>query len=89
MLVALALGFGVGGGLALALELLDTSFKDATDVEKALGVPVLCAIPLLESELDKKSKKLKTLLWTTALAVSILLIGAGMVYLLKKGLIVF
>lgn len=89
MLIALALGLGVGGGLALTLELLDTSFKDAADVEQALGVPILCAIPYLESELDKKRKKMQALLWTSALVVSILIISAGMIYLFKKGLIVF
>lgn len=88
MMVALALGLGLGGGLSLGLELLDTSFKDAADVEKALGVPVLCAIPLLENEQDKKRKKMLTLIWTSVLVVSILLIVAGMVYLFKRGLIV-
>ncbi|MBI3978740.1 MAG: hypothetical protein HY331_11205 [Chloroflexi bacterium] len=41
--VALALAAGVG--LALLLEYVDTSVRDADDVERLLGVPVLGEIP--------------------------------------------
>ncbi|OGR07537.1 MAG: hypothetical protein A2511_11390 [Deltaproteobacteria bacterium RIFOXYD12_FULL_50_9] len=88
MLVAIALGLGVGFGISLGIEILDTSFKDAGDVEQALGLTVLCAIPVLENEQDIKRQKRRSLLWTLALVVAVLIICVGMAYLIRRGSIV-
>ena len=47
MAIALVAGAGVGGALALGIELLDTSFRDPTDLENAFGVEVMCSVPYL------------------------------------------
>jgi capsular polysaccharide biosynthesis protein len=43
--VAVALGIALGAALALLLDYLDSSWRDAEDVEQAFGIPVLAAIP--------------------------------------------
>jgi len=45
MLIALILGVVGGVGLALFFEYLDDTFKQASDVERALGLPVIGLIP--------------------------------------------
>lgn len=45
MLVALLGGLALGAGLALAIEQMDEAIADPTEVEKALGLPLLGAIP--------------------------------------------
>ncbi len=45
MLVAAAVGAGLGGGLAFFLEYLDTSVKSLDEVERLLNLPVLAVIP--------------------------------------------
>jgi polysaccharide biosynthesis transport protein len=61
MLLALLVGGAVGVGLAFALEQVDEAISDPTDVERALGLPLLGAIPKAsadpaEAELeDRKS----------------------------------
>ena len=43
-------------GLALLLELKDSSFKTERDVEVALQLPVLAMIPAVQQPLDSKKK---------------------------------
>jgi capsular exopolysaccharide synthesis family protein len=46
MLIALILGVVGGVGLALFFEYLDDTFKQASDVERGLGLPVIGLIPV-------------------------------------------
>ncbi|MGB7547708.1 MAG: polysaccharide biosynthesis tyrosine autokinase [Terracidiphilus sp.] len=52
--VNLAIGVGtgllLGFGLALLLEAMDTNLKTMTDIEQALQLPLLAAIPAVETE---------------------------------------
>lgn len=50
ILIALAAGLIVSVGLALLLEFLDNTIKNAKDVEKILGLPVLGEIPVYETD---------------------------------------
>lgn len=88
MLMALAAGLGLGGGLALLIEMLDTSFRDVSDIEECLGLPVICAISLIQSDLDIKMKRRKTLIWWALLLFSLFAILAAMAYLYKTGRII-
>jgi polysaccharide chain length determinant protein (PEP-CTERM system associated) len=45
MLISLVLGGGCGAGVVLLLEYSDASFRKPEDLEQALGLPVLAAIP--------------------------------------------
>lgn len=49
----LACGLGIGFGLVLLVESLDTSFKRPEEVEETLGIPVLASIP----QFDRKKVK--------------------------------
>ena len=88
MLAALAIGAGLGGGLTIALDILDTSFKDAMDIETHLQIPVLCSIPTILLDKERKIAKLKSIAWGIAGTITTLTIISGMVYLWRKGLII-
>ncbi len=88
MLLALLLGAGMGCGLALGLEALDTSFKDPTDVENFLGLPVVTSIPVVSTPREKMVQKVKTVFWTSLFILSSLTILAGMIYLFGQGYII-
>lgn len=88
MLMAVALSLGLGGTIAFALELLDTSFRDAHDLEKFLGVPVSCSVPVIKTTSDRRKGMIKTAGWVALLVLSLSVISGGMVYLWYKGLII-
>lgn len=88
MLVALAIGLGMGGGLSFGFEFLDTSFKDAEELEPYLKLPVVCSIPYIFTEKEKKWNKIKFILWVAAFVVSVGIIIAGTAYLIYTARIV-
>ncbi len=88
MLLAVGLGLGLGGGIAFGLELLDTSFKEPEDLEKYLGLPLACAIPLINTAEEIKREKIKTYLWTALLILSTLAICGLFIYFWRKEAIV-
>lgn len=47
--IAFFASLGLGVALAFLIERLDNSFKDATDLEKRLGVPLLGLVPFIKS----------------------------------------
>ncbi|WP_103727359.1 GumC family protein [Novosphingobium sp. HII-3] len=61
VMVALVLGVGLGGLVALGLEQIDEAIADPVEVERRLGLPLLGAVPKLsegtpkEALLDRKS----------------------------------
>ncbi|MEA1014471.1 GumC family protein [Sphingosinicella sp. LY1275] len=50
VLLALLIGAAVGGGSAIALEQIDEAISDPSDVERALGLPLLGAIPKMSTD---------------------------------------
>lgn len=48
--IGAALGFLIGLGLGLVLEAMDTNLKTMTDIEQALQLPLLAAIPAVSTE---------------------------------------
>jgi len=48
--VGLALGFAIGVGIALLLEAMDTNLKTMSDIEQTLQLPLLAAIPAVDTE---------------------------------------
>ena len=88
MLLALAAGLGLGGGLALLLELQDSSFRDVAEVEAYLGVPVICAISLIRTEKDIKADWRKAIVWWTLLTLAVFVLLGAMGYLYKTGRII-
>ncbi|HET7104665.1 MAG TPA: polysaccharide biosynthesis tyrosine autokinase [Terracidiphilus sp.] len=56
--IGAGIGFVFGLIVALVLEALDTNLKSVTDIEESLQMPVLAAIPLVETE-DLKPQTFK------------------------------
>ncbi len=54
VLLGLLVGLAGGIGLAIGLEFLNQTVKTSKDVSKAVGIPVLGAIPAFESESRRK-----------------------------------
>ena len=48
--VGMALGLVIGVGIALLLEAMDTNLKTMTEIEQALQLPLLAAIPQVDAE---------------------------------------
>ena len=86
--MAVALSLGIGGAIAFALEFLDTSFRDAHDLEKFLGMPVACSIPVINTATETRKQNIKSAVWITVLILSLGAIGGGMAYLWLKGSII-
>ncbi len=63
LMIAVGAGLGVGVGLVLVLDFMDTSFRDASEVEGFLGLPVICSIPYLEGDEETSRKRKMSLLW--------------------------
>ncbi len=88
IMMALAAGLGLGGGIALCLEFLDTSFRNPEDLEQAFGIDVIACIPQFYLPHEKRKKKVRYLieacffsLWTFGLL-------AAMAVLWKMGKII-
>jgi polysaccharide chain length determinant protein (PEP-CTERM system associated) len=84
ILMTLALGLGLGGGLAFLMEAMDTSFKTLEEI-KEVRLPVLVTIPLIRSENELKNIKRKEILAYTAVGLGFVLSAAGIV-LATKGI---
>lgn len=88
MLMALGVGVGFGCGLAFLLEMRDSSFRDVVEIEDYLQLPVICAIPFIENEIDLRAKRRKAIFWWTLIAVLVIGILGGMAYFYKTGRII-
>ncbi len=64
ILIALVLGLGAGVGMAALREALDDSVKTMDQLVDLTGVPVLSAISLMETDQERRSRRLKKLWWT-------------------------
>ncbi|MGN7161595.1 GumC family protein [Sphingomonas sp. SAFR-052] len=53
--IALFAGFGIGAGLAIALEQMDEAIADPGEVERRLGLPLLGSVPKVDSVTPKEA----------------------------------
>ncbi|MFC1826913.1 GumC family protein [Thermodesulfobacteriota bacterium] len=88
MLIAIAISLGIGCAIAFAFEFLDTSFRDAHDLEKFLEIPVACSIPVIKTATETRKQNIKSVAWITVLILSLGAIGGGIAYLWLKGSII-
>ena len=88
MLMALGIGLGTGVAIALGIEFLDTSFRDAHDLEKFLDLPVACSIPVIRTDKEKMGQNLKSVIWLSLIILSITLLGGGIAFLWYKGIVI-
>lgn len=87
-LIALASGVALGVFPLFVLDFIDTSFKDVEEVEEYIGVPVICAIPIIEKETEIKKEKYVSRMRVSAVAMygTALLIAIGIMW--ARGMIV-
>jgi polysaccharide chain length determinant protein (PEP-CTERM system associated) len=89
MLLAILAGLGCGVGLILAMDFIDTSFKDVSEVESYLGLPVVSSIPYLKEYHEVGEERKRTVFWGAMLFFYLIVLLACLVYFRQKGLIVF
>ncbi len=88
LLLALGAGGGLGVGLTLLLDFVDTSFKDVGDIESQLGIKVICAVPYIELPEEARRKRFRALLSAGLFSLYTFLLAAIMVYLYVHGKII-
>ncbi|MFP4668109.1 MAG: hypothetical protein ACLFMN_04865 [Desulfobacterales bacterium] len=85
LLVSLAMGLAAGGGLVLGLDLMDTSFKRANEIEAELGVPVVCALPLIVTKKEQRRNRIKNAAWYFILTAWFIALSAAAFYFWQQG----
>lgn len=88
MLLGLAGGLCVGGGLSLALEFTDTSFKDAGELETYLHAPLLCSIPIVSTANEKRKNRAIAIAWGLGFFIYIDILIVLIIVLWRKGTII-
>lgn len=88
MFVAVALGLGGGVGGVLLINFFDNSFKEVSELEELLSVPVVCSIPLIVTEKEKRKTKVISMCYYSSFLFGFLCLVVAMVYLFQKGRIV-
>lgn len=79
VLIFLALGLAAGTGIIFLFEMLDSTVKGLKQLEKWTGgIPCITAIPLALTEVDKRRKKVKTILYI-ALNLSLVIAGVAVI----------
>jgi hypothetical protein len=86
--VGLLLGLALGGGLAVVLEAVDDSFRDARRLQSVLRLPVLAAIPGILLEHDRVLRRRRRLraVVLASLATLFVLTGSGVGYVWVNGM---
>lgn len=86
--VALALGLGLSFMTVIAIDFVDTSFKDALDLEDFVGVPVICAVPLIEKESEVRRQNIYFRLSVTGVTLFAIGVMTVIGIMWVKGLII-
>lgn len=82
-LVTIVAGLGLGAGLVLLAEMMDTSVRRLDNLEEDIGLPVLTTIPRIFSPADKARHRIKTMATAASLAVALILTATLGVLALK------
>ncbi len=85
MILAVGLGLALGGGAALGLDLIDTSFKDPVSIEEYLGLSVTCSIPDVKLPKEKQVSRVKLVAFYIYVVLGLCIIAAGIWFLWSKG----
>lgn len=75
LLFAIAAGIAIGGGIIYLLEFLDSSFRDAKDVETFLGLSVIATVPVLNNPKIDRKHKLNNIFSILSILLSFFLLG--------------
>ncbi len=88
LLMAAGGGLAVGACLIFGMDFVDTSFKDASDVESYLGLPVVSSIPYLVGKDESGTQRIKTGLWIAGLVLCAVGLLAAFVLFWQQGRII-
>jgi succinoglycan biosynthesis transport protein ExoP len=88
LLMSLLLGLGLGSAITFCIEFSDSSFKEAHDLEDYLNLPIVCSIPVIHTEPEKKRIFFRNILWSLCFLAVFLSLLAGSVYLWQKGILI-
>ena len=83
MVMALATvgGAGIGVSLAFANEVVDSSFRDPAELEEFLNTELICSVPLLALDKEKRKKLIINAIgYVIFAACSLSLLGAFIYY---------
>ena len=87
-LIALAAGFALSVGPIFIMDFIDTSFKDVGELEEYIGVPVICAIPFIEKEIETRKEKLIFRVSVTLVSIYGAVLLAAITIMWTKGMII-
>jgi len=88
LLASIAAGLAVSVGSIVGLEFVDTSFKDAREIEEYLGVPVVSAIVYLEQEAEIQRQRFLRRLSVALVSIYGTILLAAIAFLWFKGMII-
>ena len=83
LLMAMALGFALGCGLAYLRETMDTSLRRPEDIEELLQIPIIASLPFAFNARELRSLKRKKILTVVSVGLTFLLLGVVIVFSLK------
>jgi polysaccharide chain length determinant protein (PEP-CTERM system associated) len=81
LLMVLALGIGLGGGLAYFRETMDTSFKTPEEAEKELDMQILVSTPFRYTKRELRMLKFKETVFASSVAAGFVVSAAAIVVL--------
>jgi uncharacterized protein involved in exopolysaccharide biosynthesis len=82
-LLTIALGLGLGGGLAYGIEILNTSFRNPEEASESLGLPVLITLPLCLTAGEERARRRTAWLKAAGVAAGFLVTAGGIVLAIK------
>jgi polysaccharide chain length determinant protein (PEP-CTERM system associated) len=82
-LMSIALGLGLGCGLAYLKEIMDTSYKTPEELEQELQLPVLVSMPIRYTQGELKRIKWKKVLAFASVGIGFILSAVGIVLAIK------
>ncbi len=89
MAMSIIVGSGIGAGLALGFEFLNSSYRDPVTLENAFGIEVICSVP----NISLRAEDIKGRIWSSVfilffIAFSAMIVVAAL-YFWRQGEIVF
>ena len=85
LLLTLAIGLGLGGGLGYLREVTDKSYKAPQEAREHLGLPILISLPYVFTQAEKRSRRRKQWIKAVGVAAGFVVATAGIV-LTSEGL---
>jgi len=83
-LLTLVIGLGIGSGIVFLIDLQNTAFRRAKEIEDVLGLPVLATVPVILQRKDTLWRWFNTVMSVCAVMVSLTLMAGFAVLAFKR-----